>query len=75
VRPLEPGHQLVQLHLAVKNIIAQNQTDRLTVNKLFTDQKGLSNPLRLRLYRIGELDPPASTITQQGLKTGNIMRG
>ena len=54
---------LVKTQLAIKDVITENQADRFTVDKLFTDQKRLSNPLRFGLYGIGQLNAETAPVT------------
>ena len=40
--------------IAVKNVVAQHQTDRVVPDELFADDKGLSQTIREWLFRIPE---------------------
>src|SRR5512133_1801756 len=66
-------HDTVQIHLAVEDVVAQDQADRLVIDELLTNQKSLCNTFRFRLHLVTELDAPARTIAQQSLKTGGIV--
>ena len=68
-------HDTIQVHLAVKDVVPQDQAYRLIIDELLADQEGLGDALRFGLDLVGQLDAPAGAIAQQRLKTGRIMGG
>ena len=48
-----------------ENIIAQHQAAAVITDKLLTDDKGLRQAVRRRLFRIAQRDTELITVTQQ----------
>lgn len=58
------GHDAIDPHLAVKDIVAEDQTDRVAGNERFADEKSLGNPLRFSLHRIGKADTETAAVAE-----------
>ncbi len=71
---IESSDKPIEPHLAVKDIVPQNQTNRFARDEFLADEKGLRNPLGFRLYFIGNAYPPAASITHEGFKARRIAR-
>lgn len=61
--------------MAIKNVVAQNQRSQVNTQKIRTNQEGLGQPIRARLHRILQLDPPPTAIPKHLLETRRILRG
>jgi hypothetical protein len=48
--------------MTIEDVITQNEGNRITTNKLPTDDKCLGEPFRLRLFGVGYKDPPLATV-------------
>ncbi|MNV81448.1 hypothetical protein D3C71_1751150 [compost metagenome] len=60
--------------MAVEDVIAQYQRTGVRTDELFTQNKGLCQPVRTWLYLVLQVQAPLAAITQQLLKTGGILR-
>ncbi|MNS79677.1 hypothetical protein D3C72_1133370 [compost metagenome] len=69
------GFQLFLQVVAVEDVVAQHQRTGIWTNELFTQNKGLCQPVRTWLHLVLQIQAPLTAITQQLLKTGGILRG
>ena len=60
--------------VTVKNIIAQHQSRRVVADKVAADDEGLRQPIRRRLHRVAQIQPPRAAIAQQLLEARRILR-
>ena len=60
--------------MPVENIISKDQANVILSDKLFPDNKRLSQALRPRLFGIREPHPPLLPIAQKALKPRQILR-
>ena len=60
---------------AVKDVVAQRERDRFTIDERFANQKGLGDPLGRSLGRILDAKPNGRTVAEQTLKGRQVMGG
>ena len=70
----EFSHDAVDPHLTIKDIVTEDQTDRIAGNKRFADEKSLRNPFRFGLNFIRKADTKAAAVPEQSLKTRDVVR-
>ena len=51
--------------LAIKNIVAQDQANRISANKIFTNDKSLRKSIGTRLFGVTEFNTVLTPIAQQ----------
>ena len=60
--------------VAVEDVVAEDQTDRVVTNKRLANQKCLRQPIRTRLHRVLDRQPPLAAVTENALIGGLIVR-
>ena len=60
--------------MAVKNVVAQHQGARGTIQKIFSNQKRLSQTVGAGLYGVLQMDTPLAAVTQQLFKARQVLR-
>src|SRR5690606_35025277 len=60
--------------LAIENIVAQDQTNTIITDELFTDNKRLGEPIRTGLHCIAEVDTELLSCTQCTLEPCEVIR-
>src|SRR5436190_16041587 len=68
-RPRGPLQQTRQT-AAIKDVVAEHQRRRPVADEVAADDKGLRQPARAGLFGIGDRDPPAAAVAEQGFETG-----
>src|SRR5262245_24991583 len=66
--------QILRQPMAVENVISQHQGNRVLTQKVSSNDKGLCNPLGLRLDRILDFQPPLSSVGKQKPKAFLVLR-
>jgi len=66
--------QLLGEVLAVEDVVAEDQAYRIVADELFTDQEGLGQAVRRRLFGVTEVDPELAAVAQQVLVLRQILR-
>ncbi|MCY1429248.1 hypothetical protein D9M71_451580 [compost metagenome] len=74
-RLLDGTQQLFAEALAVEDVVAQDQADRIVANEFFTDQEGLGQPIRRRLFGVAQFDTELAAVAQQLFVLGQVVRG
>ena len=67
---VESRHFVVQSNRPMKNIVTQDQGERLITNEALANHHGLCNPAGRWLHPVGKLDSPLATVTQCLAKRG-----
>lgn len=67
--------QLWSETLAVEDVVAQHQAHTVVTDEFFADDKGLSKPIRARLYGVAEVDAKLFAVTQGTPEACQIFRG
>src|SRR5437588_8836897 len=70
----EVRKRFVKTVAAIKNVVAQNQSDRIVADERVGDEKGLGNALRLRLLAVINRQPPRRAIAEELAEARQIMR-
>ena len=61
--------------MADEEVVAQDEGDRLTPNKVFPDHEGLGDAARGRLFRIGNGEPKVTPIAEKSFNRREVARG
>ena len=61
--------------MAVKDIVAQDQADRVAGDEFLADQEGVGQAARFFLDLVGKTHSQLAAVAQQGLKAGQVGRG
>lgn len=61
--------------LAVEDVVAQDEADRVVTNERFADQERLGQTVWRRLFGIAEVEAELMTITEQLAVLGQVLRG
>src|SRR5690554_1082834 len=61
--------------VAMKDVVAQNQSGGAVAEKVFADKKGLSEPIGRGLHGVVQIQPPLFAVAEQLLKARRILRG
>jgi hypothetical protein len=60
--------------VAVEQVVAQHQRDRLVADEFAADDEGLREPVGRGLHRVGELQAPARAVAEQLAKARRVLR-
>ena len=59
--------------MSKENVVAKDKRRLFATDEIAPDQECLRNSIRRRLYRVGNVDPPFFTVTEQLGKSGQIL--
>ncbi|MNH05751.1 hypothetical protein D3C79_650950 [compost metagenome] len=71
---LDGAQQLLAETLAMENVVAQNQADRIVSDELFTDQESLGQSVGRGLFGVADFDAELAAVAQQLLVLRQVMR-
>ena len=58
-----------------KDVVAEDHGDGVAADELLTQQKGLSQPIRRGLNRVGQMQAELAAVPQQLFKPGGVLGG
>src|ERR1700691_5847875 len=74
LRPLRTVQQELTKTCAIENIVAEDEHDRITGNKILAEDEGLGDPIRRRLRRITDSQAPLAAAAEQALEKTYFVR-